>query len=96
MPLLTKSELHAVLSATYASVSGSTLGLYIAFGVSVKQLHTELDYSYEVFSYDSLNITTLMTNGIVTYRGKFKIYKLAIAMLISRRIYKWEQQTNLT
>jgi len=35
LPYLTKSEIHAVLTAGFATISGSVMGGYIAWGVSM-------------------------------------------------------------
>jgi pyrimidine nucleoside transport protein len=35
---MTKSELHAVMTGGFATIAGSVLGAYIAFGVSTTSL----------------------------------------------------------
>ncbi|XP_063996517.1 solute carrier family 28 member 3 [Pogoniulus pusillus] len=40
LPHLTKSELHAVMAAGFATIAGSVLGAYISFGVSASHLLT--------------------------------------------------------
>ena len=34
MPYMTKSELHAIMTGGFATVSGSVLGAYTSYGVS--------------------------------------------------------------
>ena len=34
LPYITKSELHAVMTAGFSTIAGSVLGAYISFGVS--------------------------------------------------------------
>ncbi|XP_006759560.2 PREDICTED: solute carrier family 28 member 3 [Myotis davidii] len=40
LPYVTKSELHAIMTAGYATIAGSVLGAYISFGVSPTHLLT--------------------------------------------------------
>ncbi|XP_036116653.1 solute carrier family 28 member 3 isoform X2 [Molossus molossus] len=40
LPYITKSELHAVMTAGFATIAGSVLGAYISFGVSSTHLLT--------------------------------------------------------
>ncbi|XP_023619396.1 solute carrier family 28 member 3 isoform X4 [Myotis lucifugus] len=40
LPYITKSELHAIMTAGYATIAGSVLGAYISFGVSPTHLLT--------------------------------------------------------
>ncbi|NXX44754.1 S28A3 protein, partial [Tricholaema leucomelas] len=40
LPYITKSELHAVMTAGFATIAGSVLGAYISFGVSASHLLT--------------------------------------------------------
>ncbi|NXN43477.1 S28A3 protein, partial [Rhinoptilus africanus] len=40
LPYLTKSELHAVMTAGFSTIAGSVLGAYISFGVSASHLLT--------------------------------------------------------
>uniref|UniRef100_H2ZUV3 Sodium/nucleoside cotransporter n=1 Tax=Latimeria chalumnae TaxID=7897 RepID=H2ZUV3_LATCH len=40
LPLLTKSEIHAIMTAGFATIAGSVLGAYISFGVSASHLLT--------------------------------------------------------
>ncbi|XP_007937992.1 solute carrier family 28 member 3 [Orycteropus afer afer] len=40
LPHVTKSELHAIMTAGYATIAGSVLGAYISFGVSSSHLLT--------------------------------------------------------
>ncbi|XP_061199891.1 solute carrier family 28 member 3 isoform X1 [Neopsephotus bourkii] len=40
LPYITKSELHAVMTAGFSTIAGSVLGAYISFGVSASHLLT--------------------------------------------------------
>ncbi|XP_063149181.1 solute carrier family 28 member 3 [Candoia aspera] len=40
LPYVTKSELHAIMTAGFATIAGSVLGAYISFGVSASHLLT--------------------------------------------------------
>ncbi|KAH0628227.1 hypothetical protein JD844_009105 [Phrynosoma platyrhinos] len=40
LPYVTKSELHAIMTAGFATIAGSVLGAYISFGVSATHLLT--------------------------------------------------------
>lgn len=36
LPYVTKSELHAIMTAGFATIAGSVLGAYISFGVRME------------------------------------------------------------
>ena len=40
MPLMTLSELHTVMTNGFATVAGSTLAIYILYGVSIVNTYT--------------------------------------------------------
>ncbi|NXF93556.1 S28A3 protein, partial [Eubucco bourcierii] len=79
LPYITKSELHAVMTAGFATIAGSVLGAYISFGVSASHLLTASVMSApaslaisKLFWPETENPTVTLTNGLQMAKSESK------------------------
>ncbi|XP_037229616.1 solute carrier family 28 member 3 [Falco biarmicus] len=79
LPYITKSELHAVMTAGFSTLAGSVLGAYISFGVSASHLMTASVMSApaslatsKLFWPETEKSTVTLTSGLQMGKGESK------------------------
>ncbi|KFO93308.1 Solute carrier family 28 member 3, partial [Buceros rhinoceros silvestris] len=79
LPYITRSELHAIMTAGFSTIAGSVLGAYISFGVSASHLLTASVMSApaslaasKLFWPETEKPTITLRSGLQTARGESK------------------------
>ncbi|ELK33477.1 Solute carrier family 28 member 3 [Myotis davidii] len=73
LPYVTKSELHAIMTAGYATIAGSVLGAYISFGLICSYIFMPFSFIMGVDWQDSFMVAKLL--GYKTFFNEFVAYE---------------------
>ncbi|EPQ09016.1 Solute carrier family 28 member 3 [Myotis brandtii] len=73
LPYITKSELHAIMTAGYATIAGSVLGAYISFGLICSYIFMPFSFMMGVDWQDSFMVAKLL--GYKTFFNEFVAYE---------------------
>ncbi|KAI4589182.1 hypothetical protein MJG53_003590 [Ovis ammon polii x Ovis aries] len=84
LPYVTKSELHAIMTAGFSTIAGSVLGAYISFGVICSYIFMPFAFMMGVDWQDSFMVAKLI--GYKTFFNEFVAYQQLSKLIHLRQV----------